>query len=446
MNAPPRPARPSELAGNRATDPLLLVCGVARRLFEGHWPCRFSFEANERFDGLIIADAAAAGEAERLLHEHRAWLAPIVDLTGERLGIADFTAAAATPASLRQGVEDALTVVEALLRLPASVLAAQDPETLLLARVYSRGGRLVPTYDGAAPQLLRYPQAGYLERPADMAERLTEAGWLSRTFFDRVHFCPSCQSSRLNAREECSACRSPELQEASIINHFPCAHQALERQFEQGDKMVCPKCRRQLRHFGVDYDRPGSATVCRACGQVDADAAVGFFCVDCGSRSDAAVVPTRDWYAYTLTELGKRRLLSGDLRTLRSGEASNSAAFRILLQHCMHIQSRYGRPATILRLAYTRADEVQSSQGARALALTTRQAAEIVRGELRASDFMIETPEGLLIVLPETNASRVEIPRRRLLDRISSTLAVDLGVDIKVMDPGDLRSVLDTPT
>jgi hypothetical protein len=142
--------------------------------------------------------------------------------------------------------------------------------------------------------------------------------------------------------------------------------------------------------FGVDYDRPGSATVCRACGQVDADAAVGFFCVDCGSRSDAAVVPTRDWYAYTLTELGKRRLLSGDLRTLRSGEASNSAAFRILLQHCMHIQSRYGRPATILRLAYTRADEVQSSQGARALALTTRQAAEIVRGELRASDFMIE--------------------------------------------------------
>lgn len=199
MNAPPRPARPSELAGNRATDPLLLVCGVARRLFEGHWPCRFSFEANERFDGLIIADAAAAGEAERLLHEHRAWLAPIVDLTGERLGIADFTAAAATPASLRQGVEDALTVVEALLRLPASVLAAQDPETLLLARVYSRGGRLVPTYDGAAPQLLRYPQAGYLERPADMAERLTEAGWLSRTFFDRVHFCPSCQSSRLNA-------------------------------------------------------------------------------------------------------------------------------------------------------------------------------------------------------------------------------------------------------
>jgi hypothetical protein len=59
---------------------------------------------------------------------------------------------------------------------------------------------------------------------------------------------------------------------------------------------------------------------------------------------------------------------------------------------------------------------------------------------------MIETPQGLLIVLPETNASRVEIPRRRLLDRISSTLAVDLGVDIKVMDPGDLRSVLDTPT
>jgi hypothetical protein len=83
---------------------------------------------------------------------------------------------------------------------------------------------------------------------------------------------------------------------------------------------------------------------------------------------------------------------------------------------------------------------VRGKEGARALALATRQAVEIVRGELRATDFMVETPEGMLIVLPETDARAADGPRRRLLDRIASVLAVDLGVDIGVVAPRELLS------
>lgn len=172
---------------------------------------------------------------------------------------------------------------------------------------------------------------------------------------------------------------------------------------------------------------------------------IGFLCVDCGDRNDGTLVSTRDWYCYALTELGERRLLSGDLRTLRSDDRNKSMVFRILLEHWIQVQSRYGRPATVLRLAFTRAEEVQSRQGTRELALAISQAVEIVRGELRASDFMVETSEGLLIVLPETNASRVEIPRRRLLNRISSSLAIDLGVDIRVTEPRDVLAGNDIP-
>ena len=235
------------------------------------------------------------------------------------------------------------------------------------------------------------------------------------------------------------------MREESIINHFRCAHQATERQFSQGDRLICPKCRRQLRHFGVDYDRPGSATVCGACGQVDADAAIGFLCIDCGARNDAAVVPTRTWYAYALTKLGERRLLNGDLPMLRSSGGNEGATFRALLDHWMHIQARYLRPVAMLSVAFTRAREVQNRQGARALSLATKQAVEIVRGELRASDFMVETGDGVMIVMPETDASRVDVPRRRILNRISSTLATDLGVEIRILDPGDLPSRNDIP-
>jgi hypothetical protein len=414
-------------------------------LLTGNWPCVFSSDADEAFDGLIIADAKAARDAETLLRKRRAWLTPVVDLTAEHLWFADCFADSATSSSLRSGVERALDILASLGRLPVAVLEADDRETMLLARVYSRGQRLEPTYDGAEPRLLRYALAGLIEQPGETAERLSQGGWFSRTFFDRLHFCPACNSSRLNVREECSACRSADLREESIVNHFRCAHQALERQFTQGETLICPKCRQRLRHFGVDYDRPGSATVCHACGHVDAEAAIGFLCVDCGAKTDAAVVSTWDWYAYALTDLGERRLLSGDLGALRSNAVSESEVFRILSAHWMHVQARYGRPATMLRLLFTRAAEVRASQGARVLALAAKQAAEIVRGELLAPDFMVETPEGMLIVLPETDTRAADGPRRRLLERIASVLAVDLGVEIDVVQARELLSEHDAP-
>jgi hypothetical protein len=74
------------------------------------------------------------------------------------------------------------------------------------------------------------------------------------------------------------------------------------------------------------------------------------------------------------------------------------------------------------------------------LALAAKQAAEIVRGELLVPDFMVETPDGMLIVLPETDARAADGPRRRLIDRIASVLAVDLGVEIDVVQARELLS------
>ena len=152
MNGPPRLATlPSGSSDTERGRPRLLVCGVARRLLTGDWPCVFSSDACEAFDGLIIGDAKAARETEALLRQRRAWLAPIVDLTAQNLWFADSFADAATPGSLRSGVERALEILASLGRLPTAVLDADDRETALLARVYSRGQRLEPTYEGASP-------------------------------------------------------------------------------------------------------------------------------------------------------------------------------------------------------------------------------------------------------------------------------------------------------
>ncbi len=145
------------------------------------------------------------------------------------------------------------------------------------------------------------------------AERLAEAGLLARSFFDRLHVCPACRSSRLNVREECPACRGSSIAEEATVHHFACAQMALERAFLSGDGLVCPKCRTRLRHFGIDYEKPGVATVCNGCGHVDGEPAVGFRCVDCGAHHDAQTISLRDWFSYALTPAGEEALARGAL-------------------------------------------------------------------------------------------------------------------------------------
>jgi hypothetical protein len=84
---------------------------------------------------------------------------------------------------------------------------------------------------------------------------------------------------------------------------------------------------------------------------------------------------------------------------------------------------------------FARAAAVREEHGERYLAAARRQALEVIRGELRDTDLMIETPEGVLVVLPETESRAGDAPCRRLLERLSSLLAVDLGVDIRPIEP-----------
>lgn len=424
----------------QSQSPQLLVWGGARRLsVVGEFACQFSSDPQAPFDGIVVIDRLAADELTALLRSRRAWLVPVADLSGSNLEFADVCCADASPVSLRHAIDELLRVIETLRGLPSGVTDADDDATLLLARVYGRGGTLRPVYDGARPSLLLYRAAGLLEAPWAIADRLCQSGWFERTFFDRLHVCPRCASSRLNVREECSACRSPQLAEADFIHHFRCGFQAIERHFVrsevQGEALICPKCRRRLRHFGVDYDRPGSAHVCLSCDHVDAHTAIGFVCVDCGTHSDGAKVGIRDWHSYTLTVAGEQRLLSGDLRSLRTEATDHASRAQSLAEHWMRIQSRYGRPSVVLRVDFLRAAAVRDEHGERYLAAARRQAIEIVRGELRDTDLMIEAPESLLVVLPETEPRAADAPCRRLRERLSSLLAVDLGLDIRPIEP-----------
>ena len=150
-------------------------------------------------------------------------------------------------------------------RLHHDVLYADDLGVKLLGRMFVNAKPLSASYDPAVPGLTAYNAALDGAQVAQEAESLCGQGYLERTFFDRLHMCGACGSSRFNVREECGKCGSPHLREEAYLHHFTCAYQGPDSDFRQGDDLICPKCRKELSHYSVDYDRPGSALICEAC-------------------------------------------------------------------------------------------------------------------------------------------------------------------------------------
>jgi len=421
----------------------LLVGADSTQAATAGLPCAFVSDRNEPFDGIIAVDGVDPRHVSDIVRDTGAALAPIASLGSIAIPFADYRADGTDTHgwnAMNEAVATLGQIVSAVRRLPAPVRSAADTETILLARAYTRGGRLVPRYEPQSRALVIYPSAGPIEEPWRQADQLTDDGAFTRTFFDRFHMCPDCGSSRMNVREECPACRSSDLFEEDMVHHFRCAHQAFERDFRQKGDLVCPKCHHQLRHIGIDYDRPGAATGCRACGHINAEPSIGFACLDCGARNLSEHVGTRDIHGYALTALGEHWLFNGEEITVRRRADDRMRAFRTLIDHGLKIQSRYGRPAQVLRVTFTAAAEVRRDAGEQSLARARAHAAEIMRNELRTCDFVAETEDGLLGYLPETDGPSADIPRSRLAEKIKQSLTLELGIKVDSLDLSDVAA------
>ena len=96
--------------------------------------------------------------------------------------------------------------------------------------------------------------------------QLLRLGYIRRTrFIDKTHVCPACHSSQLLFFETCPQCGSSDIKEEPVLHHFRCANVSPEHTYMSDGDLRCPKCKRILRHIGVDYDRPSSIYTCNQC-------------------------------------------------------------------------------------------------------------------------------------------------------------------------------------
>jgi hypothetical protein len=265
--------------------------------------------------------------------------------------------------------------------------------------------------------------------------------FFSRRFFDRFHVCPRCEASRLNVREECPQCRSSDLNEEPYLHHFTCAHQGPESNFRRGIDLVCPKCRRELISFSIDYDRPGSMMVCSSCGHASSEPAIGFICLDCCAHQDGESCRTRDMFSYELTKEGKglaqygRSLLGGARQLLRFTElplelvvALNSAAKRF---------NDKSMPFTLLNIIYQNEREITAAHGVRQFAMARDLFLENLRTALAPTDMVVKGQSYDFALLRDAGPEKAKGEFDRLHQHAQSTIRVDLGATLQAFGPED---------
>lgn len=262
--------------------------------------------AGRKYDAILITEPCEFSDLEMLWKTGELCLLPVLDQTGTFGRKADLNLMQVIGNSA--GQESITRCIDGFsfnrLKVHTDLLRSNNPADRLLARIYLKERNLSPVHHGDSQLGLVHPVALPDSKTIELAEDLARNGLLERTFFDRFHACPACESSRFNVREECIHCRSGDLQDSSLIHHFRCAHQAPEDAFKLGSDLVCPKCAHELRHFGIEYDKPGNVITCGSCNKASSDVAIGFTCLDCLTHTDGDTVATVDRYHYHMSEKG----------------------------------------------------------------------------------------------------------------------------------------------
>lgn len=135
--------------------------------------------------------------------------------------------------------------------------------------------------------------------------KMVELGFSEKVrMVDRIHTCPDCGESHLLFVECCPKCKSSNIHQEAIIHHFRCANISPESSYQWDGELRCPKCKKLLRHIGVDYDRPAVVYTCFECGNTFMRSNMRVVCTNCGLSTTPDQLVAVDINEYKLTNEG----------------------------------------------------------------------------------------------------------------------------------------------
>jgi len=283
----------------------------------------------------------------------------------------------------------------------------------LLAYLYLRPGSELEAYrhwdvEGIAV----YPVAELLNDSGvdtpGWLELLARRGLLEKSrLIDRLRLCPACERPHHNFVDVCPEDHILEIRKVDFVHCFTCGYVGPENEFFREGIFVCPNCKTQLRHIGVDYDRPLESYIC-ANGHKFIEPDVMAECLVCGAKNPPDALIPREIHAYAITTDGALAVRAGEIGDLYAVlDRTNYARpdyFLSLLDWLLKLHRRAPEERfSVLAIRLLNIPRLIDTLGRGKVLEFLDEFAERLRRLLRTTDITTRTNEtDIYILLPKT--------------------------------------------
>ena len=165
-----------------------------------------------------------------------------------------------------------------------------DSKVLTLLEKLTKGevNELIPVFDPKSAKCVAYPFADEILGQANrftlqLLEDLSRLGYLNKKFYDKILFCPVCNSTDLQYTTDCPKCGSGYILRTLVYEHTSCGFIGTEKEFKNEVGHTCPKCHRELNLIGSDYNSPGYYYKCYNCGELSVSPVEKWCCRQCST-------------------------------------------------------------------------------------------------------------------------------------------------------------------
>jgi transcription elongation factor Elf1 len=173
--------------------------------------------------------------------------------------------------------------------------------------------KLTPTF--SSDHGYKYPIVEAILGGAEEAEKfldtLSKTGILERELYDKILRCPNCTSPDISTHYNCPHCGSFNVKKSSLIEHLKCGYIDTEDHFREKNKLVCPRCKKELVDPDVDYRKAGIWCNCNSCGKSFDIAVTSHFCRRCNKNFTFEDAIYENVFSYQLSDEARQEASLG---------------------------------------------------------------------------------------------------------------------------------------
>ncbi|RKQ63745.1 hypothetical protein C7457_0625 [Thermovibrio guaymasensis] len=280
-----------------------------------------------------------------------------------------------------------------------------------------------------AKTILRKEEKG---RELEDLELMKRQKIFSTEIENKTSLCPFCGYYNLILREICPNCGSVKIRLEEFIHHYSCGYIGPASEFQVGDKLICPKCHEELKHIGVDYDKPLEKYICDECKSVFIEPDISVLCANCSKTFPPENIKEETVNTYILTPFGKLVAAEGKFPLNIFEELSVQLGvigfnlFIYILDKFLKLAKRYPeRTFCVLGLKLTVKEEAITEAPTK-VKLFLKDLVSIIKENLRSSDIISSSERRyILILLPETPPEGAKVVVKRIAEQVERLLKVN---------------------